>query len=79
MLTYPFLARRRGLKGEVILKVLVSKTGKALRVTLEKSSSFSILDKAALRAVREWIFNPGKVNGTPVDMWVRVPVVYRLK
>jgi len=78
-LTYPPLARRRGLEGKVILKVLVSKEGHPLEVTLEESSGHSILDKSALKAVRDWVFKPGKLNGQPVKMWVQVPVVYRLK
>ncbi len=78
-LTYPSLAQRRGYEGRVILKVLVSKEGRALKVILAKSSGHSILDRAAMKAVREWIFKPGKLNGKPVEMWVKVPVVYELK
>jgi len=78
-LIYPILARRRGIEGKVILKVLVSKTGRPLKVVLERSSGSSILDHAAMKAVRKWFFKPGKLNGKAVEMWVRVPVVYRLK
>ncbi len=78
-LTYPPLARWRGIEGKVILKVLVSQTGQPLNVLLEKSSGSPILDRAAVKAVKEWVFRPGKIDGTPVDMWVRVPVLYRLK
>jgi len=63
----------------VVLKVLVSKTGHPLKVVLERSSGSSILDKSAMKAVRNWVFKPGKLNGAAIDMWVRVPVVYALK
>ncbi len=78
-LTYPPLAQRRGIEGRVVLKVLVGKTGHPLKVVLERSSGSSILDKSAMKAVRNWVFKPGKLNGTAVEMWVRVPVVYALK
>ena len=78
-LTYPSLARRRGIEGRVVLKVLVSKEGHPLKVVLEHSSGSSILDRAAMKAVKGWIFKPGKLNGVTVDMWVRVPVIYRLE
>ena len=78
-LTYPPLARERGIEGKVVLKVLVSKDGRPLKVTLEKSSGHTILDKAAIRAVKTWVFTPGKVNGKPANMRVKVPVVYELK
>jgi len=78
-LVYPPLALRRGFEGRVVLRVLVSKEGLALKVTLAKSSGHAILDIAAIKAVREWVFKPGKLNGVSTDMWVKVPVVYKLK
>ena len=78
-LTYPPLAQRRGFEGRVVLRVLVSKEGRALKVSLAKSSGHAILDRAAIKAVKEWAFKPGKLNGAPVDMWVKVPVVYERK
>jgi protein TonB len=78
-LSYPPLAQQRGFQGKVMLKIMVSKEGRALRVVLVKSSGHTVLDRAAVKAVREWVFNPGKLNGVPIDMWVMVPVVYRLK
>ncbi len=78
-LSYPQLALRRGLEGRVVLKVQVSKEGRSLQVTLAKSSGHSVLDRAAIKTVRKWIFKPGKLNGVPVDMWVEVPIVYQLK
>ena len=78
-LSYPPIALRRGFEGRVVLKVLVSKDGRAIKVTLGKSSGHAILDRAAIKAVRKWVFKPGKLNGVPIDMWVKVPVVYELK
>lgn len=78
-LAYPPLALRRGFEGRVVLRVLVSKDGQALKVNLAKSSGHAILDMAAIEAVKKWVFKPGKLNGVPIDMWVKVPVVYEIK
>jgi TonB family protein len=43
------------------------------------SRGHSILDRAAVKAVRRWEFSAGTVGGTVKDMWVKVPVRFRLK
>jgi len=76
---YPRIARRRGYSGTVVVEVLVSRSGRAEEVRLSSSSGHRILDKAALSAVAEWRFEPGKKNGIPVSMRVKVPVRFNLK
>jgi protein TonB len=46
---------------------------------IDVSSKFSLLDRAALTAVRKWSFEPGKRDEQKVPMWVRVPVTFKLK
>ncbi|MCF6188155.1 MAG: TonB family protein, partial [Desulfobulbaceae bacterium] len=75
---YPRLARRRGYEGLVVLKVDVDEYGRPTTVTLFAGSGHSLLDKAALRAVRKWRFQPGSINGIPQKMTVQVPVRFRL-
>jgi len=77
--SYPPLALRRGLEGRVVLKVQVSRKGRPLQVILAKSSGHVVLDRAAIKTVREWVFKPGKLNGVPIDMWVKVPIVYEFQ
>jgi TonB family protein len=76
--SYPQVAKRRGYEGTVLLKVLVSRAGKAEVVEVERSSGYGVLDEAALRAVRQWLFVPAKVGGEPTDSWVMVPVTFKL-
>ncbi len=76
---YPLIARERGYEGTVILEVLVNSEGRVGDIRLFKSSGYKILDKAALRAVRHWIFEPGRRGNTPIEMWVKVPVRFVLK
>jgi len=68
-----------GLEGTVRLKVLISREGSALKIEIAQSSGHEILDKAAAEAVRNWRFIPAHQGDSPVDEWVQVPVVFRLK
>lgn len=75
---YPPAARKLKLQGTVVVRVLVSPLGKAEIVQVEKSSGVSILDGAALRAVKEWFFVPAREGNNPVSAWVDVPIRFRL-
>jgi protein TonB len=44
-----------------------------------KSSGHTVLDRAALSAVRKWLFEPGTEGGTNKKMWVKIPVRFDLK
>ncbi|MBW1776987.1 MAG: energy transducer TonB [Deltaproteobacteria bacterium] len=77
--SYPRSARRRGMEGKVLLEVFVSAQGKPEKIKLLESSGHGVLDRAALSAVRSWIFEPGTIGDRPVGMWVRVPIRFELK
>ncbi len=77
--TYPALAQRRGMEGIVLLVVEVSVQGRPLSVSVKKGSGYSILDKAALRAVQAWRFAPATRGGQPVAASVEVPIRFILK
>lgn len=76
---YPKLARQRGQEGEVTLRVEVSAQGQAMHVSVLKSSGHSLLDKAALEAVRKWSFRPASLNGGPIPGEAVVSVEFRLE
>jgi len=76
---YPGLARRRGWEGTVLLEVDVEPDGQVKTVRIQTSSSYSLLDNAALDAVQKWQFMPGTRNGRPAAMKVLVPVHFVLK
>lgn len=75
---YPYLARRRGQEGRVILRVLVGAAGDAKAVSIRRSSGYRLLDEAALKAVGAWRFVPARVAERPVAGAVDVPVSFRL-
>ena len=76
---YPLRARRRGYQGTVLLEVLVARDGTVALVRLVRSSGAEILDTAAKKGVKKWLFHPGKKGDEVVEMWVRVPIRFQLK
>lgn len=76
---YPAKARRRNLEGTVILEVAVSAKGEVETLQVKESCGHRILDRAALSAVKNWVFEPGSRDGIPVSMTVLVPVRFALE
>jgi protein TonB len=76
---YPRKARRLGYEGIVMLKVLIDKNGRVEDLTVLKSSGHTVLDRAALSAVRNWLFEPGTEGGIKKKMWVKIPLRFDLK
>jgi protein TonB len=76
---YPAVARRRGQEGLVLLAVLVNESGAPAEVRVAESSGSSVLDDAALDAVRRWSFVPARRGDLAIAAWVEVPVRFRLK
>lgn len=76
---YPRAARRRGLEGQVRVRVRVSVAGTALQIRIATSSGYEILDEAALEAVARWHFTPAREGGRPVEGEIVVPVRFQLR
>lgn len=75
---YPSSARRNGEQGTVLLRVLVNAAGDPERVEIYRSSGFDRLDRAALEAVRQWTFVPGRRGSEAIAAWVNVPLMFSL-
>jgi len=73
---YPDLARSAGVDGVVQLQALVGKDGKVKDVKVMKG--VEMLNDAAVKAVKQWIFKPALSNNKPVAVWVAVPVRFSL-
>ncbi|WP_318472056.1 energy transducer TonB [Photobacterium leiognathi] len=76
--SYPRLAKRRGIEGTVLVEVLIGKDGKQLKQKLAKSSGASVLDKAALKAIKLWRFSPHIIDGKAIAHRVQIPVRFKL-
>ncbi|OGP53157.1 MAG: hypothetical protein A2Y65_06645 [Deltaproteobacteria bacterium RBG_13_52_11] len=76
---YPEIARRRGYEGTVRLTVEVLASGQVGGVKVKGSSGYEVLDRSALKAVKEWSFIPAQFGGVPVKSMVIVPITFQLR
>ena len=77
-LEYPPAARRRGIKGTVLLELLIKPDG-AISAVVKVSSSHRLLDDAALETVRNLPRQPFPPGLAPRQLTVPLPVVFDLK
>ena len=76
---YPPSERRAEHTGTVYLQVLVLENGRVGDARVQTSSGYPKLDEAAVaHAKRDWRFTAGTEDGKGVQMWVTVPVVFKL-
>lgn len=75
---YPAAARRLNQEGSVLLRVRVDALGRAEAIEVARSSGHSLLDAAAMDAVRRWRFAPAQSEGRAISGWVSFTVTFRL-
>ena len=75
---YPFEMRRAGLSGEVLVGFIVDASGGVRDAHVMRASRREFADEA-MRAVRQWQFQPGRKNGVPVHTRMQVPLVFNLQ
>ena len=76
---YPQEARNKGYEGEVLLRVQVLSNGRVGEIEVRRSSGHEILDRSAIKTVKQWRFIPAKKGETPVPVWVNIPVAFQLR
>ena len=74
---YPQEALAQGIRGIVILEVLIDPQGKVTSAQIIRS--IPGLDEAALEAVRKWEYEVTKVGGQPVSVKLTVPITFAMK
>jgi len=77
--TYPQEARRKGYEGEVLLRVEVLTDGRVGGIEVKRSSGYEILDRSALKAVKQWRFVPAKRGERAISQWVNIPIKFQLQ
>jgi len=76
---YPPQAVQRGFQGTVVLLIQVTEDGLVGQLDLAESSGHSVLDAAAMYAVRTWRFAPARAGGRAVAATVRLPIRFSLE
>ena len=74
---YPELAKKAGIEGTVVVKVLVNTKGDVEAVEVLKSHP--LLDESAITAAKQFKFKPGKQRDKFVKVWVSIPFNFKLK
>jgi protein TonB len=77
--TYPQVARRQGWEGVALLRVEINSRGRVESVELVQSTGHTILDDAALQAIRRWQFAPARFAGQAVSATVEIPIRFELR
>ncbi len=76
---YPAAAQENGIQGRVVVRFVVTKTGKVGDVQVMRSKDPD-LDREAVRVVKTLpAFVPGKMNGHSVNVWYTLPVTFKLQ
>ncbi|HKP77172.1 MAG TPA: energy transducer TonB [Longimicrobiaceae bacterium] len=75
---YPSALRDHGVSGQAEVTFLIDPTGVPRFVQVSNSSGNNELDDAAIRVLRRARFTPPRLNGAPVWVRVRLPVVFSL-
>ena len=73
--SYPRGAKARGLKGSVVIKVLIGTNGKVEKVS--QQSGNRELGYAAMDAIRYWRYAPYTVAGKPVKVETLIVVGFK--
>jgi len=75
---YPEEALKKGIQGQVLLKIKISKYGEVVDTKVIKSDS-KLLNEAAEDAVKATKFTPARNGDEPAESWVTLPVKFKLK
>jgi len=73
---YPEIARQAGVEGVVILEATADVQGRVAAVKILRS--IPLLDQAAIDAVRQWVYEPVVVDGTPREASFTITVKFAL-
>jgi len=77
-IVYPEIARRAGVEGKVYVLAFVDENGTVTNAQIIKGIGAGC-DEAALNAVKQTKFKPGKQRGVPVKVQVSIPIVFKLR
>ncbi|PYX82087.1 MAG: hypothetical protein DMG70_16385 [Acidobacteria bacterium] len=73
---YPYQAKQQRIAGDVVVAALIGKDGRVREVKSVRGNA--MLSSAAIAAVRQWRYEPYKLNGDPVDMQTEIVIKFAL-
>jgi periplasmic protein TonB len=76
---YPARALRSGIEGVVTVEFTIATNGSVKDPVIVKAKPPRIFDKAVLKSISKWKFNPDMVDGKPVEKRARQDVKFKLQ
>jgi periplasmic protein TonB len=76
---YTSEAMQRKIQGTVVLELIVGSDGVPYNLRVVRSLDAGGLDEEAIRAAKEWRFNPGRLGDTPVDVLVILVIDFHIR
>lgn len=74
---YPLLAKKYKVEGDVTVQANIDASGNVVRMKVV--SGPVLLHQAAMDALRQWKYQPAKLNDQPVPMQIRVTIKFRIR
>jgi len=74
---YPALAKNQRISGNVQIDALIDATGRV--TTMKVVSGPTLLQQAAMDALKQWKYQPASLDGKPVSMHLTVTLQFRLQ
>lgn len=75
---YPSVAKRRGIEGWVTVRFIVNTQGTVEDITIIKAQPADMFEQSVRRCVAGWRFQPGTVDGRPVQVWAETTIRFEL-
>lgn len=75
---YTEIARKARIQGVVIVQAIINKQGRVENVKVLKGLPMGLEDEA-VKAIKQWSFEPATLNGKPVDVYYNLTVNFRLQ
>jgi TonB family protein len=76
--SYTSEAREARIEGIVLIKAVVSKDGYVINPVIVAGLGYGLDESAIETLLTKWRFNPGTLDGTPVDVQANIEVAFRL-
>lgn len=76
---YPLNAKRRGIQGEVKVRILINEQGTVENVSVVNAKPPGVFDQSVLHCVSRWRFKAGTVGGRPVRALAETTVKFELE
>ena len=75
---YPMSANRNGIEGYVLLRFTVTEQGTVADPEIISSEPPGVFDRAAMRSVLRWKYQPQLANGKPISVVSYTRVTFQL-